>query len=344
MTMRTLRHLLAVLIGTLLALTSLTACQDKPDYLEDTGENPALDLPPIEINIRPDPPKVLREELSGHWKINSLDEWGEGDYVIFAGEAASFRFQCNIMNLRGEPSGEFDWHSVKYRFGTTEMLCAGDKGEQDKALLSLMAGPSDIERIGIGSHKLRFFSADHEMTIERIWHEDTHVDLSQDGLVGQWDILRFDDYTPSSRLTGSGTRSAYVDFRDNQRVAGALATRLYIRCNGSGNSVRLVVNNDAARLVYIPQLHQIRDFKTIEGEWQIVMFHKSGAGVGGQFYTPEPLVISKNKLQYGKLTPYLKSPRFAAGGKIEGEIIGDFGALNCGENRLESLGKDFFSA
>ena len=73
--------LLTILV--LLASATLVACQDKPDTIEDTGKQPPLDLPSIEITITPTPSPILKEELYGFWKITELDEWKDGDHVIF---------------------------------------------------------------------------------------------------------------------------------------------------------------------------------------------------------------------------------------------------------------------
>ena len=260
-------------------------------------------------------------------------------------------------------------------------------------MLTLMLGPNTIERIGDGSNTLRFFTDDHEMIIERKWRDGGRPDLTQDSLLGKWDILRFDDYVPKTRLSGDGSRSAYVDlYDDDQSSLGSLASSLHIGCNYSANALRLELEKDSPRLVHVPhdfdnivtdkgcpsilgrrddlffkmmyqspklerwgeqrlrlwtddhelilekaELGQsrnlIKNFETIEGKWHIIMAHKAGLGFGGQSYVPEPLIISKDKIQYGDLTPYLKTPRIW-GGKIEGEIIGDLGARDCEASQL----------
>lgn len=377
-----------------LALALMTACQDIPDTLEDTGKPPPLDLPPIEINIASAPSPILREELFGRWAVTSLDEWEGGDFVMFTDETTMFAFKCNTMSLTGELSGEGDWHAPLERYGTTEMRCQGEVEEQDKAILSVMMGPSKIERIGEGADRLRFLSKDHEMTIERVWREDGNQDLSQEDLIGGWDIIRFDDFIPQSRLNGDGQPSAYVSFYGNLHLPGALGSRLHIGCNYSGNTLRLELSPKSTRLVHVPQAldgvatqkgcssemdkrdglffgmmsqspklerlgehrlrlwtdkhelilesaemgqvrNSIRNFKIIEGEWRVTMASQSGFGLGGKYFAPAPFVISKSKIQYGDLTPYLKSPTIQ-GSKINGEITGDFGARNCGETRYLS--------
>jgi len=68
------------------------------------------------------------------------------------------------------------------------------------------------------------------------------------------------------------------------------------------------------------------------------MANKAGLGFEGPFSAPEPLIISKDRIQYGELTPYLKNPRIWRG-KVQGEIIGDFGTRDCEANRLLSPDK-----
>ena len=345
----------------LLALGLITACHGKPDTVEDIGTPPPLDLPPIEITITPTPSPILKEELYGFWKITKLDEWKDGNFVAFTDDTTMFSFKCNNKSLFGEMSDEGLWHAPLGRFGTTEGLCVGEKESQDEAMLTLMLGPTTIERIGDGSNTLRFFTDDHEMIIERKWRDGGRPDLTQDSLVGKWDILRFDDYVPKTRLSGDGSRSAYVDFYNDQSSLGSLASSLHIGCNYSGNALRLELDKDSPRLVHVPRdfdntvtdkgcpsilgrrddlffkmMYQspklerwgeqrlrlwtddhelilekaelgqsrnlIKNFETIEGKWHIIMAHKAGLGFGGQSYVPEPLIISKDKIQYGDLT------------------------------------------
>ena len=381
----------------ILALGLITACQDKPDTVEDIGTPPPLDLLPIEITITPTPSPILKEELYGFWKITKLDEWKDGDFVAFTDDTTMFSFKCNNKSLFGEMSDEGLWHAPLGRFGTTEALCVGEKESQDEAMLTLMIGPTKIERIGDGSNTLRFFTDDHEMIIERKWRDGGKPDLTQDALVGKWDILRFDDYIPKTRLNGEGRRSAFVDFYDDKYSPGSLGTYLNIGCNFSGNALRLELGSSTPRLVHVPRdldyvatemgcppildrrdklffkmMYQspklerwgehrlrlwtdnhelilekteygqsrnlIKNYETIVGKWQIIMANKAGLGFGGHFSAPEPLIIAKDKIQYGDLTPYLKNPRIWRG-KIEGEIIGDFGTRDCEANRLLSPDK-----
>ena len=235
------------------------------------------------------------------------------------------------------------------------------------------------------------------MIIERKWRDGGKPDLTQDALVGTWDILRFDDYIPKTRLNGEGRRSAFVDFYDDKYSPGSLGSYLNIGCNFSGNALRLELGSSTPRLVHVPRdldyvatemgcppildrrdklffkmMYQspklerwgehrlrlwtdnhelilekteygqsrnlIKNYETIEGKWQIIMANKAGLGFGGHFSAPEPLIIAKDKIQYGDLTPYLKNPRIWRG-KIEGEIIGDFGTRDCEANRLLSPDK-----
>ena len=117
-----------------------------------------------------------------------------------------------------------------------------------------MLGPSKIERIGEGSNRLRFSSKDHEMTIERDWQDDGSGDLSQDDLIGGWDIIRFDDFIPQSRLNRDGQPSAYIAFYRNHRLPGTMGARLHIGCNYAGNNtLRLELGPNSPRLVRVPQ-------------------------------------------------------------------------------------------
>ena len=381
--------------------TLFAACQGEPDIIEDTGRPPTLDVPPIEINLpssesfsSPDNRNVIKEEVFGRWKILSLDEWSDGGHIWFTGDEAIFGFKCNEMSISGEMSDDGYWRAPSQRFATTEMLCAGERGAQDKAMISLMIGPTKIERIGKGPNKLRFFSGDHEMVIERSWlAKDTSL---HEHFLGQWDVLRFDDFAPSSRLNGEGKRSAYVDFYDNPEQPASLRTGFHIGCNFSGNSIQLELESVAPQLVHMPRkldrlttqigctptlqhrdeeffammykspkierlgVHRLRlwtenhelileksetgqarnrinKFDALKGNWLIGTVNKNGFGFGGPFYTPEVLVISKHKIQYGDHTPYLKTPRFASGGKITGEIVGGFGARDCERSRKLSV-------
>ena len=383
-----------LLILVLMVTATLVACQDKPDTVEDTGKQPPLDLPPIEINVAPVPSPILKEELFGRWKVTSLDEWDDGDFVIFTDDTTMFAFKCNTMSLFGEMSDNGDWLAPLGRFGTTESGCQGEVGKQDNAILSVMLGPSKIERIGEGSNRLRFSSKDHEMTIERDWQDDGSGDLSQDDLIGGWDIIRFDDFIPQSRLNRDGQPSAYIAFYGNHHLPGTMGTRLHIGCNYAGNNtLRLEFGPNSSQLVRVPQaldgvatqkgcspeLHKrdglffdmmrqspklerlgeyrlrlwtddhelivekmeigqarnaIRNFKTIEGKWRVAMASRSGSGFSGHRFAPEPFVISKTKIQYGDLTPYIKNPTIR-GYKIFGEITGDFEARICEDTRFQ---------
>ena len=387
-----MNKLLPILVLWITAI--LVACQDNPDTLEDTGKQPPLDLPPIEINIAPVPSPILKEELFGRWKVTSLDEWDDGDFVMFTDETTIFAFKCNTMSLFGEMSDNGDWLAPLGRFGTTEAGCQGEVGKQDKAILSVMLGPSKIERIGEGSNRLRFSTKDHEMIIERVWRDDGNGDLSQDDLIGGWDIIRFDDFIPQSRLNRDGQPAAYIAFYGNHHLPGTMGSRLHIGCNYAGNiTLRLEFGPGSPRLVRIPQaldgvatqkgcppeLHKrdslffgmmrqspklerlgeyrlrlwtddhelilekmeigqarngIRNFKTIVGSWRIRMASRSGSGFSGHRFAPEPLVISRNKIQYGDLTPYIKNPTIR-GGKILGEITGDFETRICEDTRFQ---------
>ena len=383
-----------LLILVLMVTATLVACQDKPDTVEDTGKQPPLDLPPIEINVAPVPSPILKEELFGRWKVTSLDEWDDGDFVIFTDDTTMFAFKCNTMSLFGEMSDNGDWLAPLGRFGTTESGCQGEVGKQDNAILSVMLGPSKIERIGEGSNRLRFSSKDHEMTIERDWQDDGSGDLSQDDLIGGWDIIRFDDFIPQSRLNRDGQPSAYIAFYGNHHLPGTMGTRLHIGCNYAGNNtLRLELGPNSPRLVRVPQAldgvatqkgctpelqkrdglffdmmrqspklerlgeyrlrlwtddhelivekmeigqarNAIRNFKTIEGKWRVAMASRSGSGFSGHRFAPEPFVISKTKIQYGDLTPYIKNPTIR-GYKIFGEITGDFEARICEDTRFQ---------
>ena len=143
----------------ILALGLITACQGERDTIEDIGAPPPLDLPPIEINIAPTPSPILKEELYGFWKISALDEWKDGDHVIFADDTTMFSFKCNNKSLFGELSDEGVWHAPLGRFATTEALCVGEKEKQDEALLTLMIGPTEIERIGDGSNTCLLYTS-----------------------------------------------------------------------------------------------------------------------------------------------------------------------------------------
>ena len=389
-----------LLILVLMVTATLVACQDNPDTLEDTGKQPPLDLPPIEINVAPVPSPILKEELFGRWKVTSLDEWDDGDFVIFTDDTTMFAFKCNTMSLTGEMSEDGDWYAPLGRYATTEAGCLGEGGKQDEAILSVMLGPSRIERIGEGSKKLRFSSKDHEMIIERVWvwrdngNGNGNGDLSQDDLIGGWDIIRFDDFIPQSRLNKDGQPAAYIALYRNHHLPGTLGSRLHIGCNYAGNNtLRLELGPNSPRLVRVPQAldgvetqkgcspelqkrdglffdmmrqspklerlgehvlrlwtddhelilekmeigqerNAIRDFKTIEGKWRVAMANRSGSGFSGHRFAPEPFVISKTKIQYGDETPYIKNPTIR-GGKILGEITGDFETRICEDTRFQ---------
>lgn len=154
----------------LLALVILAGCQNEPDTVEDTGKQIPLDLPPIEIRIADAPRAVLKEELFWQWKITALDDWKDEGSIWFTdddGRNAMFHFKCNEMTLAGKMSDEGVWEATEDSYGATEMFCAGERGEQDKALLSLMFGPSKVERVGTELNTIRFSNSDHKMTLER---------------------------------------------------------------------------------------------------------------------------------------------------------------------------------
>ena len=240
----------------LLTLTFLVGCHNQPDTLKDTGVPPTPDLPPIEIVSTDAPRAVLKEELFWQWKITALNEWEDGGDIWFTdgdGRNTMFYFKCNEMTLAGEMTNEGVWRATEERYGTTEAFCAGERGEQDRALLSLMLGPSNIERIGTGANTIRFSNSDHEMTLERQWLEGAKIDLPQEELIGNWDVIRFDDYMPKSRLNRDGNRSAYVDLYENMQIPNALTTNLNIGCNHSENSVRLNLQDKVYQLSNILQ-------------------------------------------------------------------------------------------
>lgn len=381
--------------GLLFILLLLAGCQGERDLVEEKEKPSLLDSPALQNAIEPTPLPVIKEGLYGRWKITSLNNWGSGNYIWFTDETTLFSFRCNEMSVSGKLSSEGKWHVPLERFATTEAGCQGEKGEQDKALLSLMIGPSNIERIGTSLNSFKFFTDDHVMMIERIGSGSNNRPLSHDVLIGQWDVLRFDDFVPKSRLNVEGKRWASVDFYTETRRRNALAAGLYIGCNGSGNAVRLNVEAWPHALDYVPIDHdrvrtdmgcspeqqlrdnrffelflqspkimrlgeyrlrlwteehelileksefgqmrnQIRDFKVIEGKWHITMVNKAGYGLGGNYFTPEPFVISKSKIQYGDISPYLKTPTIC-GGKIKGNIVGNLAAHNCGEDPSSSL-------
>lgn len=382
----------------LFALAIFAGCQSEPDTLEDTRTPSALELPPIDITITDVPRSVLKEELFWRWKITALDEWEDGGYIWFTdddGRNAMFHFKCNEMTLAGEMSDEGVWLASQESYGTTEAFCAGEKGEQDKALLSLMFGPSEVERVGSGPNTIRFSNSDHAMTLERQWSDGAKLNWTKQDLFGEWDVIRFDDFVPKSRLNSEGKRSAYVDFYDDEKKPNSLTTILYIGCNYSGNTLQLDLRNKLYQLSDIAQRHgqittqkgcppdlqkrdesfftfmekspnierlgehrlrlwtdaqelilekkatrqsrnAIQKFETIHGAWSITMVSKAGLGLGGSFFAPEPIIISKDKIQYGELDPYLKSPRIE-GGKIVGTVVGDFERHDCYASRSFSL-------
>lgn len=383
--------------GLLLILLLFAGCQGERDLVDESKKpSPSsLDLEPLHVAIEPTLLPVIKEELYGRWKITSLNNWGSGDDIWFTDDTTLFSFRCNQMSVSGKLSSEGKWHVPLESFATTEAGCQGEKGEQDKALLSLMIGPTNIERIGTSLNGFKFFTDDHVMMIERIGSGSNIRPLSNDVLIGQWDVLRFDDFVPKSRLNVEGKRWASVDFYKETRRRNALAAGLYIGCNGSGNAVRLNIETWPHALDYVPIDHdrvrtdmgcspeqqlrdnqffelflqspkimrlgeyrlrlwidehelileksefgqirnQIRDFKMIEGKWHITMVNNAGYGLGGNYFTPEPLVISKSKIQYGDISPYLKTPTIW-GGKIKGNVVGNLAAHNCGEYPSTSL-------
>ena len=256
-----MRHF-AYLFG--LGLIMLTACENKPAPVNTappikTAEEPLLLTPPSddvsELSA------VLKEELFWRWKITKLDDWEGGEessrshgYIWFLDDAETiFSFKCNRMNLAARLSSEGIWQASRDRYGTTEAGCQGESGEQDRALLSVMFGPSKVERIGEGLNKLRFSSAKHDMIIERIWHDDAEKTLSHEVLQGEWNVLRFDDYRPASRLNSEGKRSAYIDFYDDKYSPGHLGTQSHIGCNFSGNIIQLQEVKSRFQLIDINQ-------------------------------------------------------------------------------------------
>ena len=377
----------------------LIGCHNEPDTVEDRGgKSLTLELPPIDIKTADAPRAVLKEELFWQWKITKLNDWEGGGDIWFTdgdGRNVMFYFKCNEMTLAGKMIDEGMWRASEESYGTTEAFCAGERGEQDMALLSLMFGPSKVERVGTGPNTIRFSNSDHKMTIERQWREGAKIDLSHEELIGEWDIIRFDGYEPKSRLDGGGKRDAVVDFYERIDAPNSLSSSLYIGCNGSGTHLRLDLQDKVYQLYNIPQRHGrittdkgcppdmlkkdesffsfmeqspkierlgehrlrlwtgthelilekaemrqrrnlIRDFKSLHGTWSIRMVSKAGLGLGGPFYVPEPIIISKDKIQYGELGPYLKNPRIKDG-KLMGETVGDFGTRDCSLSRSFSL-------
>lgn len=232
-----------------------------------------------------------------------------------------------------------------------------------------------------------------EIKLEPVQTPNTEASLSHEDLIGQWDIIRFDTFTPTYRLNGEGKRSAYVDFFESQLSTGSLQTNLHIGCNFSGNSLHLIQKNSLYELSHIPRpldrvatergcektshqrdqdffsmmyespkieqrgknrlhlqtdVHElilekstigqtrnaIHNFEALIGTWSIVTANQGGFGLGGAFFVPEPIVISKAKIQYGDNTSYLKSPQIGEGGKIRGNVIDGVDALICAENKF----------
>jgi|GEM_PF-6767904 len=374
----------------LLSCLVFAACQGQPDTLEDTGTPPPLGLPALEIIIEPPSQPVLREELFGNWEITALDDWAGEGRIYFTGESTIFHYQCNQMSVKGALLDEDKWYVPRERYATTEAGCQGIKGEQDKVLTSLMIGPSTVTSVSDGSDVLSFSIDDHKVEIRRIWSNPAEKDISQENLTGKWNILRFDDFVPPSRLNLEGKSSAYIYFHDNNFYPNSMYANFHIGCNYAENYLQLKSNKPVSELVHIPRSldgiatergctphlheldtqffsmmyekpkverfgehrlrlwteehelilekseigqmrHAIRNFNSLEGKWRVTMVNNDGMGLGGHFFTPELLEISRRKIQYGNFRPYLENPTIR-GANIKGEVTGSLDEHNCVED------------